>query len=67
MPHVKDITHDLGKLRDKHVLPTGAAPVLPQAFRLERPPAFNGPGFLFWVLICVFLALQAIFLFWLAL
>ncbi|HSH08801.1 MAG TPA: hypothetical protein VK995_00320 [Oceanipulchritudo sp.] len=67
MPRVKDITHDLGKLRDKNILPTGVAPVMPQMYRLERKPAFNAPGFLFWVLIIVFLALQAIFLFWLAL
>ena len=65
MPGVRDITKDIGKLRDKNVLPRGQAPVLPQAYRLERKPAFNYPGFFFWILIAFFLVLQLAFLFWL--
>jgi len=65
MPRVKDITGDLGKLRKREVLPKGEAPVLPQQFKLERKPAFNGSSFFFWTMIGFFLVLQVFFLFWL--
>lgn len=64
MPKAKDITGDIGKLRDKAVLPAGAAPPMPVA-RLERKPAFNSISFFFWTLIIFFLVLQAGFLIWL--
>ena len=66
MPGVKDITRDIGKLRNRNILPKGQAPVLPQIHRLERQPAFNATGIFFWIMIGFFLALQVIFLFWLA-
>jgi hypothetical protein len=66
MPKVKDITGDLGKLSKHNVLPKGSAPVMPQIFRLERKLAFNGSSFFCWVLVSCFLALQVLFLFWLA-
>jgi len=65
MPRVKDITGDLGKLRKREVLPTGEAPVLPQQFKLERKPAFNGSSFFFWIMIGFFIVLQVVFLLWL--
>lgn len=66
MPQAKDITSDLGKLRKHKVMPTGVAPVMPQTYKLERKPAFNGSGFLFWMLIGSFLVMQVLFLGWLA-
>jgi len=66
MPQVKDITGDLGRLRKHNVLPKGKAPVMPQAYRLERKPAFNSSSFFCWLVISFFLALQVVFLFWLA-
>jgi hypothetical protein len=66
MPQVKDITGELGKLSKHNVLPKGQAPVMPQLFRLERKPAFNGSSFFCWMLISFFLALQLVFLIWLA-
>ena len=66
MPRVKDITGDLGKLSKRQVLPKGEAPVMPQQYKLERKPAFNGSSFFFWTIIGFFLVLQVVFLFWLA-
>ena len=66
MPQPKDITGELGKLSKRNVLPKGHAPVLPQIFRLERKPAFNGSSFFCWLMIAFFLALQFVFLLWLA-
>lgn len=66
MPKAKDITGDLHQLSRRKVLPKGEAPVMPQAYRLERKPAFNGSSFLFWTLILCFLFLQAAFLVWLS-
>jgi hypothetical protein len=66
MPRVKDLTGELGKLSQHNVLPKGEAPVMPQAYRLERKPAFNGSAFFCWLMVGFFLALQLLFLFWLA-
>ena len=66
MPKVKDLTHDIGKLRKRNVLPTGDAPMTSPVLPMERKQAFNGSGFFFWLLVFFFLALQAVFLFWLA-
>jgi hypothetical protein len=66
MPKAKDLTGDLHKLRKRNVLPSGEAPVMPQRFRMERKPAFNGSSFFFWTIISFFLALQVVFLLWLA-
>ena len=66
MPGVKDITSDLGKLREKKVLPSGEAPVLPGNWIPERKPAFNAFGWFFWVLIGSFLLFQLVFLAWIA-
>jgi hypothetical protein len=66
MPTVKDITKDIGKLSKRNALPTGQDPAVAQVFNLERKAVFNSSSFLFWTLIFFFLALQAMFLFWLA-
>ena len=66
MPGVKDITRDIGKLRKRDILPKGEAPVMPRLHRLERQPAFNASGVFSWIMIGFLLALQVIFLFWLA-
>jgi hypothetical protein len=64
MPQVKDITGDLGKLRDYKVLPQGDPPhATPE--QLERKPAFNPFSFFFWTLIVLFIVLQFGFLVWL--
>lgn len=67
MPTVKDITKDIGKLSKRNALPTGQNPAVPQVFNLERKTVFNSSSFLFWTLIFLFLVLQVVFLFWLAL
>ncbi|MEX0322291.1 MAG: hypothetical protein AB3N63_09050 [Puniceicoccaceae bacterium] len=67
MPTVKDITKDIGKLSKRNALPTGEAPAVAQVFNLERKTVFNSSSFLFWTLIFFFLALQVLFLSWLAL
>ena len=65
MPGVKDITRDIGKLRNKDVLPKGQPPVAPQFARLERKLGFNATGYFSWIMIGFFLALQLFFLLWL--
>ena len=65
MPYVKDITGDLGKLRDKGALPKGRAPTLPQPFARGRTMAPNCASIFFWATILAALALQGAFLIWL--
>jgi hypothetical protein len=65
MPHVKDITGDLGKLRDKGALPRGEAPTLPQPVARGRTMALNSISIFFWATILAALALQVAFLIWL--
>ncbi|NDV62170.1 hypothetical protein G0Q06_06900 [Puniceicoccales bacterium CK1056] len=67
MPGAKDITGDIGKLRNRNVLPRGEAPVLPNLSHQERKIAFNALSFFFWTLVCLFLVLQLVFLAWLTL
>ena len=66
MPGAKDITGDLGKLRDRKVLPQGQPPALPDPSHQERRIAFNGLSFFFWTLVVLFLVLQLAFLTWLS-
>lgn len=65
MPQVKDITGDLGKLRERNVLPQGAPPPSTPV-QLERKPAFNPFSLFFWTLVVLFALLQFGFLAWLA-
>jgi hypothetical protein len=67
MPGAKDITGDLGKLRQHKVLPRGEAPILPHRSQQERKTAFNALSFFFWTLVVIFLVLQLAFLAWLSL
>lgn len=67
MPGAKDITGDLGKLRQRKVLPQGQAPTLPSVHHQERKIAFNALSFFFWTLVCLFFVLQLAFLAWLSL
>jgi hypothetical protein len=66
MPRVKDITGDLGKLREHKVLPTGERTPAVRPVQLERKPAFNPASFFFWTLVALFVFLQFGFLAWLA-
>lgn len=66
MPRVKDITGDLGKLRERKVLPSGDRSPNPVPSQLERKPAFNPASFFFWTLVVLFICLQFGFLAWLA-
>lgn len=66
MPHVHDITGDIGKLRSKRVLPSGEPPTLPREIHAERKMAFNAISFSLWTLIVLFFVLQFAFLVWLA-
>ncbi|MFO7724843.1 MAG: hypothetical protein R6V45_04760 [Oceanipulchritudo sp.] len=62
----RDITGDLGKLRDRGVLPSGKErPVSPPALE-ERQPGTNLPGIFFWSVIGGCLVLQFVFLIWLS-
>ena len=65
MPHVKDITGDLGKLRNKGALPGGQAPALPLPVARGRTMATNSASIFFWAIILAALALQLAFLLWL--
>lgn len=66
MTRVKDITHDLGKLRDRKVLPSDGRPIPVASAGWERKLAFNAAGFFFWTLIVLMVGLQFAFLAWLA-
>lgn len=64
MAQPRDITPELGKLRKRN-LQTPRPPLPASRMPLERKPAFDAVGFLFWTLVCLFLFLQVAFLVWL--
>jgi hypothetical protein len=66
MPRVKDITGDLGKLREHKALSPERRPPAMHDVQLERKPAFNPASFFFWTLVALFICLQFAFLVWLA-
>jgi hypothetical protein len=68
MPKAKDLTGDLGRLRNTGALPTGAhAPVFrAQSMRMDRrTTAFNLPGWLIGTILFGFAIIQCAFLIWL--
>jgi len=68
MPSPRDITGDLGKLREKGVLPKGETPRFRSQMlsSAERRMAPNYPGLLGTVVLLAVLSLQAVILGWLA-
>lgn len=65
MARIKDLTGDLGRLRDRNPLPERASG--PQSELLERPMAINGSGVFAWSCVGAYLVLQLAFMVWLVL
>ena len=65
MPKARDITGDLGKLRDRGALPSGKERPIPTRPPKERKPAPNLAGIFSWSVIGGCLLLQFLFLLWL--
>ena len=66
MAKARDITGDLGNLRNRGVLPSGKERPLPVRSLEERKPGTNLPGIFCWSVIGGCLVLQCIFLVWLS-